>query len=570
MAAFLTCLLSIFPYTGVNGYTKSTGTPIRSYNSDGWSGTWDDDLSYASCTSSSPVLVSCGLVSDQDHHIDGSYSSNGQCVAQNGNWGNGVLAIALCVSNDYTCTYHSGPQSGKADDAPSTVGCTGDKIMISCSPWTKWNAIDGAYVGARQVSTTINSETLCTAHNELGGGGVWAKGICCKYNGDDGYRLDCKTKWGPQVSNGQSYASCDYGYSVWGCSGYSKFYDSLAEYYRAGSCIAESVEGAVQAVATCCRLYKEPTPLPTTSPSPGPTPAPTPSPTRSPTNPPSLDPTNMPTASPTCAVQGTCASISMHCDNELNVSYAVDGVTFVHIASNNNWREETRLFFEDINIDSVLRFSCKDLVRTGGFIASIVYKGLIYSTTNPLSVGGFEVVASSDNKIAPLEYKPKTSDPWYIDNKNIGQDAYWVWNEGDGNTMTFEFHFDTVITAFPTLDPTPAPTRNPTKAPTTAAPSKPGTLSCGEEDTGPYNDVALDFTVRMLFPGDLTFDASHSAFNITSISAVYGTTIVGSDTDFDEVLTLYDLELAGDYIFTIRADENVSAQYDIRITCESA
>eukprot|EP01083_Nonionella_stella_P001079 3115_1 len=122
MAASLTCLLCIFSYTRVNAYNKSTSTPIDV--SGPWSGTEDDDKSNASCPPSAPILVSCGLLGN-DHRMEGSYPdpSNGQCVAQNGDKGNGVRAVALCVNNDYTCTYHSGSHSGGEDDDTSTVGC---------------------------------------------------------------------------------------------------------------------------------------------------------------------------------------------------------------------------------------------------------------------------------------------------------------------------------------------------------------------------------------------------------------------------------------------------------------
>eukprot|EP01083_Nonionella_stella_P114441 338398_1 len=262
------------------------------------SGTEDGDKSYASCPSSAPTLVSCGLSAGY-HHMEGSYPdpSTGQCVAQNGDGGNGVRAIGLCVSNDYTCTYHNGSQSvGEGDDNPSTVGCTGDKIMTSCSPWSRYSSIEGAYVGTRFQNTTINSTTLCTAHNEWDGNGVWAKGICCEYTGNDGYRLDCKTIWGSigfGTEWGDSYASCDDGYALWGCSAYTESEDSLSDYYIApwnvNMCFSEFVGPRGQAVATCCRLYKEPTPEPTSDPTNDPTTDPTVDPTSNPTNDPTTD-----------------------------------------------------------------------------------------------------------------------------------------------------------------------------------------------------------------------------------------------------------------------------------------
>eukprot|EP01083_Nonionella_stella_P100319 282781_1 len=144
-------------------------------------------------------------------------------------------------------------------------------------------------------------------------------------HGNDGYQLDCKTEWGPYVSksqsNGKSSASCDSGYTIWGCSGYFTRWsqrDTLAGYYREwnGACIAQSVStDSLRAIATCCRLYKEPTSAPTsgptsltigptsltTGPSTDPTTGPTGSPSTNPTAPPSTSPTISPTIAPTNA-----------------------------------------------------------------------------------------------------------------------------------------------------------------------------------------------------------------------------------------------------------------------------
>eukprot|EP01084_Bolivina_argentea_P165145 286962_1 len=176
----LTCLLSLFAYFRVNAYTKSTDTPIRQYGAK--SALANAALSSASCPSSSPTMTDCGLVSG-DPRFHGSYLSNGECIARNGkDNANGVRAFAHCVNNDYTCTYHEGPKS----DIISTIGCTDDdQLMISCLPHNNIGAIHGAYVGTQFENTTIDSDTLCTAHHEQDGHGGWAKGICCKYNGND-------------------------------------------------------------------------------------------------------------------------------------------------------------------------------------------------------------------------------------------------------------------------------------------------------------------------------------------------------------------------------------------------
>eukprot|EP01083_Nonionella_stella_P033128 90695_1 len=281
MASSLTFLLSMFSYIHANGYTQSTEAPIRVFDH-AWSGTHDDALSYVSCPSSSPNMISCGL--DSDHaHIDGSHhdKSSDTCVAQNGENGTGSLAIALCVSDDYTCTSYNGSLSNTISNTKSTatVQCIEeDEVMVSCSPYTNSGSIYGAYVGTQFENTTVNSDTLCTAHSQTdeAGNGVSAEGICCKYNADDGYELDCKTEWGSEVSNGDgvSTASCDTdsGYVVWGCSGYSQVHDSLAAYYHGyvrdssgnitDHCRALSLsDDPVQAVATCCRLHKDVTEL---------------------------------------------------------------------------------------------------------------------------------------------------------------------------------------------------------------------------------------------------------------------------------------------------------------------
>eukprot|EP01083_Nonionella_stella_P300333 1024745_1 len=297
MVALLTCLLSIFSCIPVNSYTKSTDEAIRVDGA--WSGTGDDHRSWVSCPSSLPTLVSCGLSTDDVSH-DGSYSSSaGICEAINGygpyGYGGGVSASATCVGNDYTCTSHT----GKYADEESTVDCTDpDEIMVSCSPHTGWARLRGSYVGKRHASTTTDSATLCTAYREIGDGkGVWAEGICCKYNGNDGYQLECKTEWG------LSSVSCSSGYEMWGCSSFSPNGAATYKIFD-NECRAESA--SVHAIATCCILHKDPTPEPTNLPTVSPTDDPTANPTLDPTvNPtagtadPSVDPTVEPSTNPT-------------------------------------------------------------------------------------------------------------------------------------------------------------------------------------------------------------------------------------------------------------------------------
>eukprot|EP01083_Nonionella_stella_P099556 279925_1 len=294
-----------------------------------------------------------------------------------------------------------------------------------------------------------------------------------------------------------------------------------------------------------------PTSIPTLKPSNLPTNLSTIEPTNLPTIEPTKLPTNMPTISPKCEVYGNCASVSAHCHNELTVYYAVDDVSFTEVAYNNNGQEETRLFFEDINVDSVLRFSCKNTASDGGFIASVHHKNIIYSTTYPLSAGDFSVVASSDNILTPLVYKSKTSDPWNIDNENIGHNAYWIWNGGNGNTMTFEFNFDTIIAASSTLHPTSAPTNTLTKVPTTAAPSKsdnptsfpPPTANTPSPAPTPFSTLSPNTNSSTLAP--------FSVVNTSTPTTPDVNTTYSMTTEFDKtfVLTHYSSSIESNTVF---------------------
>merc|ERR1719192_1862695 len=68
------------------------------------------------------------------------------------------------------------------------------------------------------------------------------------------------------------------------------------------------------------------------------------------------------------------------------------------------------------------------------------------------------------------------------------------------------------------------PTWDPTSNPTTPSPLHPGEMVCGDTQTGDYNDEGLDFEVRMLFEGNMTFDASGSDFEISVLSSGNSTT----------------------------------------------
>eukprot|EP01083_Nonionella_stella_P306837 1076181_1 len=122
-------------------------------------------------------------------------------------------------------------------------------------------------------------------------------------------------------------------------------------------------------------------------------------------------------------------------------------------------------------------------------------------------------------------------------------------------------------TQSPTLSPSNIPTHTPFRAPT-MRPTDPSLLSCGQQAIGDYNDQTLEFYVRLSYAGDLTFDASSSNIVIQSLSAVFGSTPVGSDTDHDGILTLYDA-MPSDYSFALRAPIGDYGAFDVRISCQS-
>eukprot|EP01083_Nonionella_stella_P290423 988189_1 len=115
----------------------------------------------------------------------------------------------------------------------------------------------------------------------------------------------------------------------------------------------------------------------------------------------------------------------------------------------------------------------------------------------------------------------------------------------------------------PTNNPTTDPSRSPTPKPTV-----PSRLTCGQQVSGEYNNMALSFDVEILYHGDLTFDASSSNFVIQSLTAVFGVTPIASDTDHDGVLTISDA-IPAIYKFTIQALDGLYDTFDVKVTCQS-
>merc|ERR1719334_24011 len=118
----------------------------------------------------------------------------------------------------------------------------------------------------------------------------------------------------------------------------------------------------------------------------------------------------------------------------------------------------------------------------------------------------------------------------------------------------------------PTDGPTLVPSKVPSGSPTTPAPLHEGELSCGMSKRGDYNDEQLQFEVRMLFDGALTFNASGSDFVISSLIAVN----LDVDSDGDGVLSLSALKGGMDYVFTLSAAPGTYGEFAVSIECTSS
>eukprot|EP01083_Nonionella_stella_P151889 486055_1 len=141
----------------------------------------------------------------------------------------------------------------------------------------------------------------------------------------------------------------------------------------------------------------------------------------------------------------------------------------------------------------------------------------------------------------------------------IAADYYFSLRAPNGVYGTFNVHISCPYDA--TQNPSTALSRSPTPKPTV-----PSALTCGQQAIGDYNNQILEFYVRLPSAGDLIFDASSSSFAIQSLTAVFGATTIGEDTDHDGILTLPDA-IAADYYFSLRAPNGVYGTFNVHISC---
>eukprot|EP01083_Nonionella_stella_P193705 715103_1 len=125
-------------------------------------------------------------------------------------------------------------------------------------------------------------------------------------------------------------------------------------------------------------------------------------------------------------------------------------------------------------------------------------------------------------------------------------------------------------TSNPSSSPTKTPTSTPSDNPTTAAPTRKDQLSCGERQTGTYEDSTLAFWIRMPYHGGhFTFDATNTPFALTGLSVSDSTEYTFFEVrDGSKTLSFTNLNV-NNYVFMMTAASGTTGQYDITIRCRS-
>jgi len=135
---------------------------------------------------------------------------------------------------------------------------------------------------------------------------------------------------------------------------------------------------------------------------------------------------------------GDSAEVYAHCDNTLTVKQRNTGGIWKTIGGETSWATPFHYMVVPVSQLTELRFECVDKGYIGGFIATIHYGGVTYSTVEPMGQSMFEIV---DGDTANLVYHEKTAGPWKRNTEGIASQAKWVWNGQVNNAMTFEFSF---------------------------------------------------------------------------------------------------------------------------------
>uniref|UniRef100_A0A1A8FS33 Proprotein convertase subtilisin/kexin type 9 n=3 Tax=Nothobranchius korthausae TaxID=1143690 RepID=A0A1A8FS33_9TELE len=165
-------------------------------------------------------------------------SGQAECVAYNGEAGNGVYAVArCCVINGLQCQVRSSPEAGKdaqCGDPPHLTGCTAystTELLSDSRPHTG--------LGKRCVVKE----------------GVTSHALCCRAPS-----LECHLLEKSAADREQVQLSCPAGWTLTDCSAISLGSAVLGSVARGNSCYIQSAQGAGEAVgiAVCCRAAPPP------------------------------------------------------------------------------------------------------------------------------------------------------------------------------------------------------------------------------------------------------------------------------------------------------------------------
>lgn len=136
---------------------------------------------------------------------------------------------------------------------------------------------------------------------------------------------------------------------------------------------------------------------------------------------------------------GDSAEVWAHCDNSLTVKQRNRGGIWKTVGTETSWSSPFHYVVIPVSQLTELRFECVDKGYIGGFIATVNYGGVMYSTVEPMSQSMFSIV---EGDTTTLKYHEKTAGPWKRHTEGIASNAKWIWNGQTNNAMTFEFSFD--------------------------------------------------------------------------------------------------------------------------------
>ena len=140
-------------------------------------------------------------------------------------------------------------------------------------------------------------------------------------------------------------------------------------------------------------------------------------------------------------------------DDKTNVFISYDdGNDFINIAYGDSWQKEVRLCLA-VNSSTILKYEITDIQvgsepNYAGFLGIVYYEGIKYEITDPLSMGNWEVVSSSDDITNPLVFATDDApSPWQRNDcsDDVNPSTLWVWNGQLANTMVFQFRFSALI-----------------------------------------------------------------------------------------------------------------------------